>query len=146
MKSPKFLILLAATAVTLCGCWDSGEQTPPAPSVPQTPTVAGPEPTATIPSPDNPMVIILADGDPDVGPAPLTVQFMLSDPFMELIDPDIQWDFGDGSPPSNERNPKHVYERPGKYTARVVVKEFEDEDEDTLDIVVQEPEAGKGEE
>jgi PKD repeat protein len=30
------------------------------------------------------------------------------------------WDFGDGSPISNERKPVHVYEKPGKY--RVLVK------------------------
>ena len=119
MKPTTFLIALAvATAVTLYGCSDSKEQTPPpAPVTPtivgptSTPTASGPTPTATISSPDDPLVIIFGDAEPDIGPAPLSVQFSLSDPYMYLIDPEIEWDFGDGSPPSNKRNPKHVYER-----------------------------------
>jgi gliding motility-associated-like protein len=32
------------------------------------------------------------------------------------------WDFGDGSPPSNDLHPQHVYQNPGFYTVRLIVQ------------------------
>jgi len=61
--------------------------------------------------------VIWADGDPWDGPAPLTVEFEC-DLMEEVPEPKYEWDFGDGSPVSNEANPTHVYERPGHFTAK----------------------------
>lgn len=88
------------------------------------------------------IVVIFGDGEPDVGPAPLTVEFSISDPFMRLKDPTFEWDFGDGSPRSNQRRPKHTYVKPGKYVAKVVVQDVADSDSDTVEIQVTEPAAG----
>jgi len=60
--------------------------------------------------------IIWADGEPWDGPAPLTVEFEC-DLMEEVPNPKYEWDFGDGSPKSNEPNPKHTYEKVGQYTA-----------------------------
>lgn len=144
----RFLVAAATAALVLAGCSGGGDQPaapPPASPTPvpptSTPADVGVAPTPTTSSPDDPMVIVFADGDPDIGPAPLTVQFSVDDPFMELLNPKFEWNFGDGSPISHQRSPKHVYEKPGKYTAHLRVTEFGDEDEDTVDIVVEEPEA-----
>lgn len=134
------LIAGACTVLVLAGGCRGREQTAGSLTPPPEKVATGSEPTPTTSSPDDPVVLIFGDGDPDIGPAPLTVQFSVSDPFMELMNPVYEWDFGDGSPASDQRSPKHVYERPGKYTARVRVTEFGDEDEDTVDIVVEEPE------
>jgi hypothetical protein len=132
-------IAVAATGLTLCGCLESRHRMASTPTdVPPTPMPES-KPTPTIPSPDNPMVIIFGFGEPDIGPAPLTVQFTISDPFMELVDPQVHWDFGDGSPPSDKRSPVHTYERPGKYVARVRVTDRGDSDEDTVDVNVKPP-------
>ena len=143
MRCRELLIALAATAVALGGCRECGKHRPVPTPPPPTATVGGATPIPTIASPDNPMVIMFGDGDPDIGPAPLTVQFSISDPYMAFLNPEYHWDFGDGSPPSNQRSPVHVYEHPGKYTAQVVVKDRGEEDEDTVDIVVEEPAGSK---
>jgi PKD repeat protein len=61
-----------------------------------------------------------ADADPDIGTAPLTVQFSAA------VDEDIprplsfQWDFGDGG--RDASNPTvHTYRTPGTYTATLTV-------------------------
>lgn len=61
--------------------------------------------------------IIWADGDPWDGPAPLTVEFEC-DLMEEVPNPTFEWDFGDGSPVSNESHPVYTYTRPGRYNAR----------------------------
>lgn len=40
-------------------------------------------------------------------------------------DPKIKytWDFGDGSPVSNDENPKHIYDLPGEYTIKLLVED-----------------------
>ncbi len=52
------------------------------------------------------------------GEAPLEVQF--TDLSRGVIDV-WRWSFGDGSRPSYERNPVHVYQRPGRYTVSLEV-------------------------
>ena len=48
------------------------------------------------------------------------------------------WKFGDGTPDSNEANPKHTYEKAGKYRADLEVSDSAgDEDSDYIDIEVQ---------
>jgi PKD repeat protein len=50
----------------------------------------------------------------------------------------IQWDFGDGSPPSSEAKPVHTYEKPGSYTATLDVDDSAaDSDSDWLEIEVE---------
>jgi len=56
-------------------------------------------------------------GDPTEGCGPLEVRFTDE----SLCDPDTwSWDFGDGSPPSPDQNPRHVFER-GIYTICLTV-------------------------
>lgn len=72
--------------------------------------------------------VVSATAEPAFGPLPLSVQFRASD----SIDPESQplmflWEFGDGSPPSTEPDPVHVYDVPGagsspmRFDASVVV-------------------------
>jgi len=56
--------------------------------------------------------------DPTQGMAPLTVQFT------DLSTGDIStwsWNFGDGTTPSGEKNPSHVYKKPGTYNVTLTV-------------------------
>ena len=64
----------------------------------------------------------VAAADPSFGSAPLDVQLTgsdSSDPDSEPLDYD--WDFGDGTPNSNEADPSHTYATPGNYTATLTV-------------------------
>lgn len=64
--------------------------------------------------------IIDISADETQGCAPLTVNFTdLSTPQDSLIS--WQWDFGDGSPFSNQPNPTHTYTQPGSYLATLTV-------------------------
>jgi hypothetical protein len=65
-------------------------------------------------------ITLVADADPDSGAVPLRVHFSVA-PMLdeELNQPTYTWDFGDGSPPSHERNPEHTYVKPGDYLATV---------------------------
>jgi PKD repeat protein len=65
-------------------------------------------------------LLLWADADPDEGEAPLAT-LLTADPLEDIEEARYSWDFGDGSPGSNEQNPKHTYGRPGEYTARVQV-------------------------
>ncbi len=68
-------------------------------------------------------LVLMAEGEPDSGPAPLTVRFTVESLVAERLENvRYTWDFGDGSATSNEASPTHTYERPGEYTvtARVV--------------------------
>ena len=60
---------------------------------------------------------------PSIGPAPLDVNFTSSatEPDGEQIS--YEWDFGDGSPTSNEQNPSHTYAESGFYTATLTVSD-----------------------
>ena len=41
------------------------------------------------------------------------------------------WDFGDGSTPSNKKNPNHRYKDCKKYTVSLTVEDYDDDTEDT---------------
>jgi PKD repeat protein len=56
--------------------------------------------------------------DPRAGAAPLRVRF--HDRSLGTVR-SWRWDFGDGTPANTERNPQHVYERPGVYTVTLTV-------------------------
>lgn len=74
--------------------------------------------------------IAVASAEPRFGPLPLAVTFRAS----ESVDPEMvplvyEWDFGDGSPVSNEPDPVHVYDVPGgssapmQFDARVTISD-----------------------
>ena len=78
-----------------------------------------------------------ADSDTDEGKAPLTVQFK-ADVEGGTAPLSYVWKFGDGTPDSTEANPKHVYQKPGKYRADLEVKDSAgDSDSDYLEIDAQ---------
>ena len=77
-----------------------------------------------------------ADGTPEDGPAPLTVE-LKSD--VEGGTPPLKyaWKFGDDTPDSNEANPKHTYTKAGKYRADLSVTDSAgDSDTDYIEIEV----------
>jgi PKD domain len=86
-------------------------------------------------------LVLLAEGEPDSGTAPLVVQFEVESLVVdELSAPQYTWDFGDGSPKSNEANPKHTYEKSGEYTATIGVVDASGEHGwDEVDISVEAP-------
>jgi PKD repeat protein len=71
------------------------------------------------------------------GPAPLTVQFTGSN----SNDPDpgdsirFEWNFGDGSPLSEEANPTHTYTSPGNYTAVLKVTDSSGQSTSTSTVI-----------
>ncbi len=78
-----------------------------------------------------------ADSDTDEGKAPLTVQFT-ADVEGGKAPLSYVWKFGDGTPDSNEANPKHVYQKAGTYRADLEVKDSSgDSDSDYLEITVE---------
>ena len=103
------------------------------------PTVAPAEPAAAADDYEDSLVL-LAEGEPDSGPAPLTVQFEVESLVVdEIAGGKYEWNFGDGSPVSNEANPSHTYEKPGDYTATVSIVDANGERGwDEVDIFVEE--------
>ena len=91
------------------------------------------------PEPNNPPEIESLSADPAEGEAPLEVAFDV-----EATDPDgdeltYEWDFGDGSPTSDEEDPTHTYTEPGTYEAVVTVSDGTDEVTDSVTVQVTEP-------
>src|SRR5262245_23840174 len=122
-----------------CGGDKQREAPPPAPPT----TVAAGATTTTIaagkteeggePAP----LLAWADGSPEEGSAPLTVEFKAD---IEGGTPPLKysWSFGDGTAVATEPNPKHTYEKPGKYRADLSVTDSAgDSDTDYLEIEVQ---------
>jgi PKD repeat protein len=71
------------------------------------------------------------------GPAPLTVQFTGSgssdaDPGDSIR---FEWNFGDGSPMSEEANPTHTYTAPGNYTAVLKVLDSSGQSTSTSTVI-----------
>ena len=105
-------------------------QEAPAPAAP----AAGGMPTAI------PIVIdelyVDAEAEPDEGEPPLTVMFssIVED---HTGDYTCQWDFGDGSPKSNELNPKHVFKKEGDFIVVLDCKDSKGITGDTeIDVTV----------
>ena len=61
-----------------------------------------------------------AEGDPDIGRAPLTVHFNVGAPD-EADDSACEWSFDDGSPPTHGRAVSHTYAQSGEFMARLTV-------------------------
>ncbi len=126
-EATRRLVLVGALA--LAGCTPGAEETE-APAEPAAAEAPAPEQEPAPveqaqPAADDALPvewIIWADGDPWDGPAPLEVEFEC-DLMEEVTEPSYEWDFGDASPKSNEANPKHVYTKPGRYTATCTVRD-----------------------
>jgi PKD repeat protein len=126
------VLLGIVVAATLAGC-GGGESTPggepaktttppaPAPQAGATPTTVAPTPQAGEGEDDEPAPLLAwADSDTDEGKAPLAVQFT-ADVEGGKAPLTYVWKFGDGTPDSNEANPKHTYAKAGTYRADLEV-------------------------
>ncbi len=148
--------VLASLALTGCGGGGTPTgETPKPTTVTTAPAAAVPTlPPAAAPTPPTPPstaagakegedddlaapLLAWADSDTDEGKAPLTVQFK-ADVEGGTAPLSYVWKFGDGSPDSTEANPKHVYQKAGKYRADLEVKDSAgDSDSDYLEIDAQ---------
>jgi hypothetical protein len=114
--TPESPLATATPAATISTA--AGEPTPSATSVPE-------------------LLFVDLEGDPDTGPPPLTVQFT-SDVSGGTPPYTYTWDFGDGSPTSDEVNPMHVYQRNGDFTATLSITDSLGEQEsEELDVTVE---------
>lgn len=151
----KTLILIAVAGLTLAGCnsCQQPEESPPAaapaPEAQAPPAEAAPQAAPQAPAEQPPAAqapaaeeeadcFVILDAVPDYGPAPLKVEFSAD---VDCTSGEVKytWDFGDGSPISNEEKPVHTYTKIGEYTASVVVNgSLGGTDTDELDILVEE--------
>ena len=98
-------------------------------------TAAGEQKEGAAAEDDGPL-LAWADADTDEGKAPLTVSFT-GDIEGGKQPLKIKWTFGDGTPDSSETNPKHTYDKPGKYRADLEVTDAAgDTDSDYVEIDV----------
>lgn len=127
-----FLIILPG-----CGRGGSGEAPRTTTTVAATGGATTTAPAAAGKAEEEPAPLLAwADGSPEDGPAPLIVEFKAD---IEGGTPPLKytWSFGDGSPDSNEANPKHTYEKAGKYRADLSVADSAgDSDSDYIEIEV----------
>jgi len=123
--------------LALCGC-NGCERAPEAPApvvkeghLPQAPARdAGATPSVVIPPPS---CAVVASSSVDEGTAPLTVQFSAEGMCTDATGV-FAWNFGDGSAPSRDQNPTHVYAKPGTYTAKVTLADDEHNASDTDEL------------
>jgi PKD repeat protein len=131
-------VLAASLSLALTGCGGGGTETPQPATTTTVAASKAPNGTAPVVDPDAETAPLLAwaDGTPEEGPAPLTVEFKAD---VEGGTPPLkyQWQFGDGSPESTEPNPKHTYAKAGKYRADLNVSDgADDSDSDYIEIEV----------
>ena len=140
---------LLVWSLTGCGGGDAGKGETPKTPAPTTTSAPAASPTTIAKAADgntdgkaeekeeDATLLAWADADTDEGTAPLAVQFSAD---IEGGKPPlkIKWTFGDGSE-STETNPKHTYEKPGKYRADIEVSDSaDDSDSDYIEIEVTE--------
>ncbi|HYV57370.1 MAG TPA: PKD domain-containing protein [Candidatus Nitrosopolaris sp.] len=133
--------ILAAVFLAIAGCGGGNESAPtakqPAP-VATTPSAAAPTTTVAGEAEEETAPLLAwADASPEDGKAPLTVEFKAD---TEGGKPPLKytWKFGDGTPDSNEANPKHTFNVPGKFRADLSVSDSGgDSDSDYIEIEVQ---------
>lgn len=148
----RFVLLLGLLAMAGCqSCQETSQPPPPSPTLPPAAApVAEPEPAEPQPAAgadaveeevDEDALVLLAEGDPEDGEAPLSVKFMVESLLDDAMNgPQYKWDFGDGSPVSTEASPTHVYEKPGSYTATIRIVDAAGQlGWDEVDIEVDEP-------
>ena len=149
MRQQTTTLLLMIAFLALGGCQSCQESATPPPPAPPT-VAADPAQQAPAVAPaaeegdeevDEDALVLLAEGEPDIGPAPLKVVFTVESLLDETMkEPKYTWDFGDGSPVSNEAGPTHVYEKPGSYTATIrIVDKDQQLGWDEVDVEVEEP-------
>jgi hypothetical protein len=64
----------------------------------------------------------VASASPTAGAAPLNVAFFSDQSITSTGGaPTVSWDFGDGSPPTSEVDPQHLYTAPGTYTTTLTL-------------------------
>jgi PKD repeat protein len=118
--------------------WDFGDGTPPSDEQNPTHIYWDPNPngyqvTLTVSNAKTSASMILPDririyeplearfsADKVSGPTPLTVQFKDESLGGSGINGWL-WDFGDGTPPSNQQNPTHTYSNTGNYTVSLTI-------------------------
>ena len=71
-----------------------------------------------------PACAVVSGSSVEDGVAPLTVQFSAEGMCTDAAGT-FTWNFGDGSVPSREQNPTHVYTTAGTYTAHVTLTDDE---------------------
>jgi PKD repeat protein len=82
------------------------------------------------------ILMVWAEAEPDEGAPPLEVQ-LKADVSGGVGERKVKWEFGDGTPPSTEINPKHKYDKAGTFRASVEVTDGSgDSDSDYVDIEV----------
>ena len=133
--------IAAMLCIGLAGC-GGGESTPTAPTSATTVPGGSPPPTTATEEKaaddeDAAPLLAWADLDADEGKAPFTVQFK-ADVEGGKAPLKYTWKFGDGTPDSSEPNPKHTYDKAGKYRADLTVADAGgDSDSDYVEVDVQ---------
>jgi PKD repeat protein len=134
----------AVAMLSAAACTTSENKTNAAPS--PKPTVAAAAPAAAAPvaaaSPadgteeGDEILMVWAEAEPDEGAPPLEVQ-LKADVSGGVGERKVKWEFGDGTPPSTEINPKHKNDKAGTFRASVEVTDGSgDSDSDYVDIEV----------
>jgi hypothetical protein len=67
-----------------------------------------------------PVCAVVAVPSASAGAAPMAIQFA-AEGACTGTEGTFTWDFGDGSAPVHARNAAHLYQTPGRYTARVTL-------------------------
>ncbi|HEY8514121.1 MAG TPA: PKD domain-containing protein [Candidatus Binatia bacterium] len=137
--------LIVCSTLALHACTQSEpEKTEQPASAPSAAAPAAPAPgqPAQAPAPGATMSMVIdelyvdAEADPDEGAPPLTVKFTstVEDATGAVT---CTWDFGDGTPASNDMNPTHVYQAEGDYVVTLKCKDSKGiEGETEIDVSV----------
>ena len=139
MRAPAVSATLALSfLLVLPGCGGGGPSEAPTTATTLAPSQAQTTTTAAAGKAEDEAAPLLAwaDASPEEGQAPLTVEFKAD---VEGGTPPLKytWAFGDGTPNSSEANPKHVYEKAGKFRADLTVNDSAgDSDTDYIEIEV----------
>jgi len=146
MKGTLACSALLVTLVVLGapGCGGGPSEAPKGPTAttapetpPPAPAVGGPTTTVAGQGEEAAPLLAWADAEPEDGKAPLEVQFKAD---TEGGKPPLKykWTFGDGTADSEEANPKHSFEKAGKYRADLTVNDAAgDSDTDYVEIEVE---------
>jgi len=135
-------LVVALVALGAAGCGGGPSETPTAPTATTAPAAQPPAaaaaPTTTVAGGEEAAPLLAwADAEPEDGKAPLEVQFK-ADTEGGKSPLKYKWTFGDGTPDSEEANPKHTFEKAGKYRADLTVNDAAgDSDTDYVEIEVE---------